>query len=287
VLYLALIGGDEMAVRITTLSENTAGPGMLAEWGLSVLVETDEQKVLLDTCASISVPRNAPILGVDLSKIDRIVLSHGHYDHTGGLRDVLGAMGKKVEVIAHPDMWAAKQLRIGEQYIYIGIPFSREELEGLGASFTLSREPVWISDDIVTTGEIPMVTEYEEIDPVLYVKENDEFVPDPLLDDRALIIKTDEGLVVVLGCAHRGVINTLYHAQQVTGVERIHTVIGGTHLVSATEERVLLTAAAFQELGVQRVGVSHCTGLPAAMILARELGEIFFFNNAGTRLTLE
>ncbi|TET74265.1 MAG: MBL fold metallo-hydrolase [Dehalococcoidia bacterium] len=276
-----------MAVRITTLSENTAGPGMLAEWGLSVLVETDEQKVLLDTCASISVPRNAPILGVDLSKIDRIVLSHGHYDHTGGLRDVLGAMGKKVEVIAHPDMWAAKQLRIGEQYIYIGIPFSREELEGLGASFTLSREPVWISDDIVTTGEIPMVTEYEEIDPVLYVKENDEFVPDPLLDDRALIIKTDEGLVVVLGCAHRGVINTLYHAQQVTGVERIHTVIGGTHLVSATEERVLLTAAAFQELGVQRVGVSHCTGLPAAMILARELGEIFFFNNAGTRLTLE
>jgi len=287
VLYLALIGGDEMAVRITTLSENTAGPGMLAEWGLSVLVETDEQKVLLDTCASISVPRNAPILGVDLSKIDRIVLSHGHYDHTGGLRDVLGAMGKKVEVIAHPDMWAAKQLRIGEQYVYIGIPFSREELEGLGASFTLSREPVWISDDIVTTGEIPMVTEYEEIDPVLYVKENDEFVPDPLLDDRALIIKTDEGLVVILGCAHRGVINTLYHAQQVTGVDLIHTVIGGTHLVRATEERVLLTVAALQELGVQRVGVSHCTGFPAAMILARELGEIFFFNNAGTRLTLE
>jgi len=132
-----------------------------------------------------------------------------------------------------------------------------------------------------------MTTEYEEIDPVLYVKQDDEFVPDPLLDDRALIIKTDEGLVVVLGCAHRGVINTLYHAQQVTGVERIHTVIGGTHLVRATEERVLLTAAAFQELGVQRLGVSHCTGLPAAMILARELGEIFFFNNAGTRLTLE
>lgn len=284
---LYLVGGDEMAVRITTLSENTAGPGMLAEWGLSVLVETDEQKVLLDTCAGISVPRNAPILGVDLSKIDRIVLSHGHYDHTGGLRDVLGTMGKRVEIIAHPDMWAAKQLRIGEQYVYIGIPFSREELEGLGASFTLSREPVWISDDIVTTGEIPMVTEYEEIDPVLYVKENDEFVPDPLLDDRALIIKTDNGLVVILGCAHRGVINTLYHAREVTGVDLIHTVIGGTHLVSATEERVLLTAAAFQELGVQRLGVSHCTGLPAAMILARELGEIFFFNNAGTRLTLE
>jgi len=277
-----------MSVRITTLSENTAGrPGMLAEWGLSVLVEADGQNILLDTCSSISVPHNALLLKVDLSAIDRIVLSHGHYDHTGGLRDVLSKMGKKIEVIAHPDVWAAKQIHVGEQYVSIGIPFSREELEGLGASFTLSREPVWISDNIVTTGEIPMVTEYEEIDPVLYVKQNDDFVPDPLLDDRALIIKTDEGLVVILGCAHRGAVNTLYHARQVTGVERVHTVIGGTHLVRASEERVLLTAAALQELGVQRVGVSHCTGLPAAMILARELGESFFFNNAGTQLTLE
>jgi len=277
-----------MSVRITTLSENTAGrPGMLAEWGLSVLVEADGQNILLDTCSSISVPHNALLLKVDLSAIDRIVLSHGHYDHTGGLRDVLSKMGKKIEVIAHPDVWAAKQIHVGEQYVSIGIPFSREELEGLGASFTLSREPVWISDNIVTTGEIPMVTEYEEIDPVLYVKQNDDFVPDPLLDDRALIIKTDEGLVVILGCAHLGAVNTLYHARQVTGVERVHTVIGGTHLVRASEERVLLTAAALQELGVQRVGVSHCTGLPAAMILARELGESFFFNNAGTQLTLE
>ena len=275
-----------MPLRITTLSENTAGfPGVLAEWGLSVLVETGDLKILLDTCTSISVPHNAPILGVDLSAIDKIVLSHGHYDHTGGLKEVLAKTGA-VEIIAHPDIWAKKYIRGGEWERYIGIPFPREELEALGATFTLRKDPVWISDDIVTTGEIPMTTEYEEIDPNLYVKEDDQWLPDPLLDDRALIVVTDEGLVVILGCAHRGAINTIRHAQQITGVEQIHTVIGGTHLIGASEERVLSTASALQELGVQRVGVSHCTGLPSSMLLAQQLGESFFFNNTGTSITV-
>ena len=274
-----------MQVRITTLSENTAGTiGVLGEWGLSILVEAGSLKVLMDTGLSISVPHNAPRLGVDLATVDKIVLSHGHRDHTGGLRDVLTKTGK-VEVIAHPDIWAAKYVRFGEAEFNAGIPFSRKELEALGASFTLSREPVWITDDIVTTGEIPMITQYEQIDPNLYVKV-DEFVPDPLLDDRALIIKTDEGLVVILGCSHRGIINTLHHARELTGVELVHTVIGGTHLVSASEERVRLTAAALREFGVQRLGVSHCTGMPAAMMLAQEFGDAFFFNNTGSRMTV-
>ncbi len=275
-----------MPLRITTLSENTAGfPGVLAEWGLSVLVETGDLKILLDTCTSISVPHNAPILGVDLSAIDKIVLSHGHYDHTGGLKEVLAKTGA-VEIVAHPDIWAKKYIRGGEWERYIGIPFPREELEALGATFTLRKDPVWISDDIVTTGEIPMTTEYEEIDPNLYVKEDGEWLPDPLLDDRALIIVTSDGLVVILGCAHRGTINTIRHAQEITGVEQIHTVIGGTHLIGASEERVLSTASALQELGVQRVGVSHCTGLPASVLLAQQLGGSFFFNNTGTIITI-
>jgi len=276
-----------MTLRITTLSENTAGiPWVLAEWGLSILVETEDLKILLDTGASISVPHNAPLLGIDLSTIDKIVLSHGHYDHTGGLKEVLRQAGKQVEVIAHPDIWDPKYARGEGWERYIGIPFAREELEDLGARFKLSREPVWITDDIVTTGEIAMTADFEELDPNLYVKEDGGWRRDEVWDDRALIIKTDEGLVVILGCAHRGMINTLRHAQEITGVELIHTVIGGTHLAGAGEERVLLTAATLQELGVQRVGVSHCTGLPAAVLLAQQLGEAFFFNNTGTRITL-
>ena len=121
----------------------------------------------------------------------------------------------------------------------------------------------------------------------MYVREGEDLQPDKLLDDQALIINTGAGLVVILGCAHRGIINTLYHAQQLTGVETINTVIGGCHLMGATEERIMLTIASLRELGVSRIGVSHCTGLPAAAIMAQEMGDSFFFNNAGTRITLQ
>ena len=131
-----------------------------------------------------------------------------------------------------------------------------------------------------------MVTAFEQIDPNLYVKEDADFKPDTLLDDQALIISTEEGLVVVLGCAHRGIINTLYHAQQLTGVKPIRMVLGGCHLINATQERIWQTIAALKELGVASIGVSHCTGLPAAAILAGEFGDSFFFNNAGTRIDL-
>lgn len=272
-----------MPIRIITLSENTAGlPGLLAEWGLSILVETDDLKILFDTGAGISVPHNASILGLDLSTIDNIVLSHGHYDHTGGLKGVLEHVGKPVEIIAHPDIWAQKYHRVGGGERYIGIPFSMETLEPLATLFALSNKPVWITDDIVTTGEIPMNEEFEELDANMYIKEGSNWYRDELLDDRALIIKTSEGLAVILGCAHRGAINTLRHAQEITGVELIHTVIGGTHLINASEERVLRTAIALQEMGVQRVGVSHCTGFTAAALLAQQLGESFFLNNTGT-----
>ena len=274
-----------MKLRITTLSENTAGLGsFLGEWGLSILVETEEMNVLLDTGQSISAVHNADILGIDLGQVDKIVLSHGHFDHTGGLRQVLGRMRKEVEIIAHPDMWQAKYSRRGDVGGYIGIPFAREELEGLGANFKLTPEPVRLTDSIMTTGEIPMVTEFEEIDAGLVVKEGTGFKPDKVLDDRALIINTGAGLVVVLGCAHRGIINTLYYARQLTGVKPIHMVLGGCHLISATEERIWLTIAALKELGVERLGVSHCTGMPAAMVMAPEFGEAFFFNNAGTQI---
>jgi 7,8-dihydropterin-6-yl-methyl-4-(beta-D-ribofuranosyl)aminobenzene 5'-phosphate synthase len=196
-------------------------------------------------------------------------------------------MGKEIEVIAHPDIWQAKYAtsESGESR-YIGIPFSRGELEELGARFNLTSEPVAISDSIMTSGEVPMVTDYEEIEPSLVVKEGGGFKPDTFRDDQALIIKTPPGLVVVSGCAHRGIVNTLYHAQKISGVKKIDTVIGGCHLVNASEERIWLTIAALKELGVGRLGACHCTGMAASAIMAQEFGERFFFNNAGTVLDL-
>lgn len=194
-----------MGISITTLTENTANFGFLAEWGISIFVEVDGAKILFDTGLGISAVHNAHILGVDLSSVDRIVLSHGHSDHTGGLRDILRETGK-VEVIAHPDVWESKYAGTIAANSFIGIPFQREELESLGASFNLTRDALWITDKVRTTGEIPMVTDYEEIDSILLVRENDRMSPDPVADDLALVIRTEEGLVVILGCGHRGLL---------------------------------------------------------------------------------
>ncbi|MBN2062211.1 MAG: MBL fold metallo-hydrolase [Deltaproteobacteria bacterium] len=279
-----------MKVRLTTITENSVSrPGLLAEWGLSIFIETEKGNFLLDTGGEeLTAAYNAQRLGKDLSSLDKIIISHGHMDHTGGLVDILKRVGKPVEIIAHPEIWADKYGKLpNEDMHYTGVPHRLEKLLSLGARFNLTTEPVRVTDDIMTTGEVKMQTEYEDVDSNLFIKVKGELMPDTLPDDLALIINTGSGLAVVTGCAHRGIINTLHHAQSITGVDYIHTVIGGTHLLRASEERMVATIEALKSFGLQRLGVSHCTGALPAARLAQEFGEIFFFNNAGTTLEIE
>jgi len=276
-------------IRITTLSENTANYGFLAEWGLSILVEADGLNILVDTGLSSTAAHNARVLGIDLSAIDKIVLSHGHIDHTGGLRDILKLMNKKeVEIIAHPALWGSKYTRRDQQAREhnIGIPFPQKELESLGARFDLTAEPVHISEHTLTTGEIPLVSEYEKVEDNLFVKERGLLRQDPLADDLALVIDADFGLVVILGCAHRGMVNTLRHAQKLTGKKLVYAAIGGAHLIRASEQRIEKTVRELKDMDIRKLGVSHCTGFPAQARLFQEFGKAFFLNNAGTRIVL-
>ena len=283
-----------MAVKITTLIENTSGaPFIRGEWGQSLLVETDANTILFDTGASDLIIGNAARLRVDLSKIDKIVLSHGHYDHTGGLQAILikllelGAKPDGVEIVAHPDIFQPKFVQTkGSSPTDIGIPFAREELEALGARFNLSREPVLLDSFTLTTGEVSVSTDFEKIDASLHTQDGNEHVPDPLADDLGIIIKTDRGLIVLLGCAHRGIINTLNHARKQTGIDKIYAVIGGTHLANASKKQIDATITALREMKIEKLGASHCTGMRPIIRLAGEFPDSFFFNNAGTSIVL-
>jgi 7,8-dihydropterin-6-yl-methyl-4-(beta-D-ribofuranosyl)aminobenzene 5'-phosphate synthase len=275
-----------MEIKITTLSENTAAGGCIGEWGLSMLIEADNKKILFDTGSGKAAVHNAGLMDVNFSSVDVMVLSHGHYDHTGGLNDVVRRTGK-IEIIAHPDVWARKYGSMGNTPLrYVGIPFVREALEVMGASFRLTPEPVKISEHIMTTGEVPMLNDYEKVETYLRVMDGDEMKQDKINDDLSLVIDTEYGLVVILGCAHHGIVNNLKQAQKVTGKELIYAAIGGTHLVHASKDRMEKTAAALAEMGVQYLGVSHCTGFKASAFLSNRFGDRFFQNNAGTVLTL-
>lgn len=277
-----------MGIVITTLVENTAGKSsILGEWGQSLLIEAYGMAILMDTGAGKAISPNLEKLGIDVKKVDRIVLSHGHYDHTGGLIAVLQKINRPIEIVAHPDIFDDKYNHLSEAVNFpIGIPFCRGDLEELGASFILFREPFYLRENILTTGEVPMLNSYEHIDPHLYVKRGDKFMPDQVLDDLSLIIKTDAGLVVLLGCAHRGVINILNQAMQLTGIDKIYAVIGGTHLANASQAQIAATISALKEMKVQKLAASHCTGLKTCAVLAQHFGDKFLFNNAGTKIVL-
>jgi len=273
-------------VQITTLVENTVTrSNLLAEHGLSFLLETEDEAILFDTGQGCALLHNATKMGIDLSKVDKIVLSHGHSDHTGGLGDVLKA-SEEVHVYGHPNIFEDKYSKRKCEQRSIGIPYTREALELRDANLHLSKEPIQIVNGIQTTGEIERQTKFETIHDRLCVMRDGTLVKDDLLDDLSLIVAGQEGVTVVFGCGHSGVINTLNQVQRMIGDTPISMIIGGIHLIDATEDRINKTIQELRAFDIKKMALCHCTGALAMVKLYQAFGDKLIFNNVGTQIEL-
>ena len=273
--------------KITILCENTAIPakGILGEHGFSALIETPTGRYLFDTGQGNTLLHNAATLGIALSRLNKIMLSHGHFDHTGGLASLLKVTGP-TDVHAHPDIFlkrfALAKTQRKQTFRPIHSPATAKKLTHHNAHLVFNTNFMQIDRNLYLTGEVPRRTPFEMPDSRLVIKKNGKFWPDPLRDDQSAILKTRKGLVVICGCAHAGMINTLKHIRQHLPDDKIYMVMGGTHLGFLSDRQVAKSIDCLQLFGIEKIGVSHCTGGKASLHLMKVFKEKFFFANAGT-----
>ncbi len=274
-------------LKATVICENSvAGPfGLIGEHGWALYVEADETNILFDTGQGLGILNNSVVLQKDLAEVRALVLSHGHYDHTSGLPAVLNVIGAR-PVFSHPDVFETRYWRKGGSCREIGIRYRKGYLESIGAQFEYVSRFEEIFPGIYLTGEVPRVTDFERLDPNLQVIKDGSWTQDEIKDDMSMVVDTCKGLVVVLGCAHSGLINILKHVKANMPGRPIHTVIGGTHLGFATRSQLEKTVSALDEFDIQKLGASHCTGLMNGAKLSCELGDKYFFASAGTTLEI-
>jgi len=277
-----------MKMRITILCENLVGRLVgSGEHGFSAFIETDKGNYLFDTGSGRSIVPNSLALNKDLKSIRKIFLSHGHYDHTGGLPEVLKLKGK-VDVHAHLHVFLDRIAVLKEEdreiKRFIGILYKKRYLESLGANFVFNTDFTEVEKGLFLTGEVPRQTNFEKPDPRLFSEMDGAMTNDLFLDDQSLILDTDKGIVLILGCAHSGMINIINHVINKMGKEKFHSILGGTHLDFLTPEQLEESIKSLKRMEIGKIGVSHCTGMKAAFRLQQEFGDRFFYGCVGSVL---
>lgn len=299
--YSDLLLGDTETVKRMRVPPPAAP---MAEHGLGYLVTVyaGDAKHTIVMDAGISgacmlhnaglMAQSLPVLfGAVHHKIDdmeSMVLSHGHFDHFSGLPDFLKQMDKSVSLVVHPDAFVERRIKLGPQML-VPMPILKEEtLTAAGAVLDKRAEPSTVAGGhILVTGMVQRVTDFETGSPGLEAKRNGEWGPDSFTDDQAIAFRVkDKGLVVLGGCSHAGIINTVMHAAKVTGASPIHAVLGGFHLSGPSEGLIEPTVQAMREIAPALIVPMHCTGWKAINRFAEAMPEQFVLNTVGTTYLL-
>jgi len=269
--------------------------GMLhAEHGLAYHVETvvndQSHSFLFDFATDFEgVKKNIELLKLDLKRIEALALSHDHLDHQAALVELLKA--KRTDIPQGTPFYVGEQFFVGTYWrmpngnVVSLLGLKREDIEGLGLLKIVEvKTPTPIVQGAYLTGRIERVTDYEQIPPVFVAKRGEQFVQEDFIGEQAIVLNVKgKGLVVLNGCAHRGIVNTVKHAQKVTGIEKVHAVIGGFHLTGAKPELIQKTIADIKAIRPDYIVPTHCTGFEAISAFAREMPDQFILNTAGTK----
>jgi len=259
-------------MNIYILTDNLPGDNFQAEHGLSYLIEFEGKKLLFDTGQSNLFLKNATSMGIDMTNIDRIILSHGHFDHGDGLLFLHGG-----KLICHPSCFVKRYRK--SDFSYIGLVNTQNEL-ARKFELIVSSAPYYITDKILFLGEIPRVTDFESKSTSFILEGG---IPDYVADDSAIALLHEKGLFVITGCGHAGIVNTLEHARIVTGEKKLYGIMGGFHL-RENNRQTQETIRYLKESGIIHVYPSHCTDNPALSLFLKafntkqvKTGDIFHF----------
>lgn len=275
-------------IVVTVLVENSVhGRDLKAEHGLAFHIQAGQESLLFDTGQSELLVENARVLDVDLSQLRAVALSHGHYDHTGSLQ-IIWELAPHAALFAHPAAWGSHFARNPDGTTHdVGIT---ERSHDAARRFALRRQDTLTTTEVLSgiflTGEISRETDFEDVGGP-FVLDVAGAQPDPIADDQALFFDTRDGIVVLLGCAHAGVVNTLRQIERLTRGRPIRAVLGGMHLLVASPERMARTVAALREMKIQRLGPAHCTGFAAAARLWNEFPQACTTCAVGSRFVFQ
>ena len=268
---------------------------LLAEHGLSFLfeIEGDSEKhmIMMDFgLSNIAVPNNISAMEMNPDNVETFIISHGHHDHVGSVKEVLRAIPEPKEVIVHPAAFREERMYILPDGTHVPSPsLKRKQLEPLGCPIVEITSPAILADGhMATITNIPRVTDFEKGMPNAFFKEGNEFFKDDILDDQGIVVNVKgKGLVIVTGCGHSGIINTVLYAQEITGVKEIFAVIGGFHLSGSFFEPIIApTIAEMKKFSPAVLVPTHCTGWKAMVAFEKEFSDAFILNSVGAKIVI-